>query len=347
MIFLKGKASILVDFHPLFAKKLFLASIISMNMPYEMLAFYRFTPIKNPRNVIKEFKDFFESLKMGPAKGRVYISEEGINGQMSVHAEDLSAAKRYLSSIIGLCDMPIKTQSYSTHGFEKLIIKYRKYLVGIKAPVNLTLKGEYLSPKEWKKTLEDENDILIVDGRNDYEWEVGHFKGAEKPPCKTFRDFPGYIQKIKKEHGTDKKVLMSCTGGIRCELLSSMMKEEGFDNVYQLEGGVINYGNTMGSDQWKGRLFVFDDRMATPLKKGENPEPISACHTCDTLSDTHYNCANMDCNKLFLACPSCIEKRQGCCSEGCRSAPRLRKFNAKAGNLPFRKWYKYFEDKSA
>jgi len=296
-----------------------------MPINFLMLAFYKFAPIEAPKVLIKEFKSFFEKLG---AKGRVYISEEGINGQMSVHKDDLEEAKAYLNQMKGFEEMPIKLQPNSVHGFEKLIIKYREHLVGLKDPVDLSIKGEYLKPEEWKELLESDEDKIVIDGRNDYEWEVGHFKGAEKPPCKTFRDFPEYIQKIKEKHGTDKKVMMSCTGGIRCELLSSMMIKEGFSNVYQLEGGVINYGNTVGSEGWDGKLFVFDD-------------------TCNAKSDTYYNCANMDCNKLFLACASCIDAHQGCCSEKCMTAPRVRVYEPSKGNLPFRKWYRYFEDKSA
>lgn len=315
-----------------------------MTMNFLMLAFYKFTPLEAPKALIKNFKCFFENLG---AKGRVYISEEGINGQMSVCKEDLEKAKAYLNQIKGLEKMSVKLQPNAVHGFEKLIIKYREHLVGLKDPVDLSIKGDYLSPEDWKALLESNEDKIVIDGRNDYEWEVGHFKGAEKPPCRTFRDFPDYIKEIKEKHGTNKKVMMSCTGGIRCELLSSMMIKEGFSEVYQLEGGVINYGNTVGSDGWEGKLFVFDDRMAVPLEANKEPEPISSCSSCDAKTDTYYNCANMDCNKLFLACPDCIEAHQGCCSEECMNAPRLRAFEPEKGNRPFRKWYRYFQDKSA
>lgn len=313
-------------------------------MQYLMLAFYKFTSIDAPGALIKEFKSFFENLD---SRGRVYISEEGINGQMSIHTNELDATRAYLNQIKGLEQMQIKLQPNTVHGFEKLTVKYREHLVGLTDPVDLSVKGEYLSPEDWKALLESDEDKIVIDGRNDYEWEVGHFKGAEKPPCKTFRDFPDYIKEIKEKHGTGKKVMMSCTGGIRCELLSSMMIKEGFSKVYQLEGGVINYGNTVGSEGWDGKLFVFDDRMAVPLEASKEPKAISTCATCEEKSDTYFNCANMDCNKLFLACPSCIDSHQGCCSSQCMDAPRVRDYEPSKGNLPFRKWYRYFQDKSA
>ena len=127
---------------------------------------------------------------------------------------------------------------------------------------------------------------------------------------------------------------MYCTGGIRCELYSALLKKEGFENVYQLDGGVIAYGQQEGNRHWKGKLFVFDERLAIPIDE-QKASPIAHCAFCKVSCDTYYNCANMDCNDLFIACSSCIEERKGACSDECYSAPRLRPFDARLGNKPF------------
>lgn len=313
-----------------------------MEKPYVMLAFYGFHPISDPQMLIKKYKTFFHAIG---GKGRTYISEEGINGQMSVHNKSLEAALAFIRAEPGYEELPVKCHAYKEHGFEKLIVKYRAQIVALDKKVDMTKRGEHMSPEQWAQTLESDEDYLLLDVRNDYEWEIGHFKGAERPPCTTFREFPNYAKALKEKYGTKKKVLMACTGGIRCEPFSALMKEEGFDEVYQLDGGMINYGNTVGSKHWEGRLFVFDDRMAVPLVEGENPEPIAQCSFCDAKCDTYYNCSNMDCNALFLACAACHAERKGTCSSPCTEAPRLREIDPNVGNLPFRKWYKYLGEK--
>jgi len=178
---------------------------------------------------------------------------------------------------------------------------------------------------------------VIIDVRNAYESEIGHFEGAHLPKLGTFRQFPEYARELKQDYDPEStKVMMYCTGGIRCELYSALMKKEGFVNVVQLEGGVINYGLNEGNEQWRGKLFVFDDRLAVPID-GKEAETISSCRQCSEPSDTYYNCANMDCNELFLSCPSCAEAFLGCCSQLCQSAPRLRSFIKTDRPKPFRK----------
>ena len=140
--------------------------------------------------------------------------------------------------------------------------------------------------------------------------------------------------------------MMYCTGGIRCESYSALLKKEGFEQVYQLDGGVINYGLEEGNKHWKGRLFVFDDRLSVPISEEGQETLISHCHQCDTPTDVYYNCANMDCNALFLSCPTCAEKLAGCCSAECVEAPRVRPFEKKERPKPFRKWCGCFAPKA-
>lgn len=189
--------------------------------------------------------------------------------------------------------------------------------------------------------LEKKEERILIDVRNDYEWKVGHFEGSELPNCSTFREFKEYTEELKNRIDPEKTpVMMCCTGGIRCEIYSAYMKERGFQNVYQLDGGIINYGLKEGSKHWLGKLFVFDDRMTVPISDEEAPV-ISSCAHCGTACDDYYNCANMDCNTLFLCCPECLQKQKGCCKETCQEAPRVRPLEHQNAHKPFRKKYRY------
>jgi len=276
--------------------------------------------------MVKDHKKLLESLE---AKGRIYISEDGINGQMSIeenHAETYLAALRK-----DFPDLDVKIDPHPEHAFAKLTVKYRKQLAALDKPIDITKTGTHLSPQQWKDMLENPpEDMTLLDVRNDYEWEVGHFEGADLPPLKNFRDFPDYVKTLKKG-----PVMMYCTGGIRCEIFSAYMKEEGVDEIYQLDGGVIKYGKEVGNDHWKGKLFVFDDRMVVPIAPGNSN--ISTCKHCGELSSTYYNCANMDCNDLFLSCQKCNSSMKGCCSNKCIEAPRVRAYQTEENPKPFRK----------
>jgi len=303
---------------------------------YCVLAYYSFQPVQDAKKEVLEHKKFLENLD---ARGRIYISEEGINGQMSISNEDLDAYTDWLKPRFP--DMPIKIHEYPEHAFEKLKIKYRNQIVALDCGVDMSLTGDHVSPEKWKEMLEAQDDHVVIDVRNDYEWEVGHFDGAITPPLKTFREFRQYAKDLQTEiDPKNTKVMMYCTGGIRCELYSSLLKENGIENVYQLDGGVINYGLKEGSKHWLGKLFVFDDRMTVPISDEETPI-ISQCHQCNAPTDDYYNCANMDCNHLFLCCKDCLEKLNGCCKEECMEAPRVRPFEHQNAHKPFRKRYHY------
>lgn len=310
------------------------------DQPYDVLAFYRFTPIENPHHEVETHKEFFEGRNL---TSRIYISEQGINGQMSGIREDAQAYIEWMHANPLFADMPFKIHPYHENVFPRQTIKYRKQLVALDEEVDLSQIGEHLSPTDWKALLEKEERPVLLDVRNDYEWEVGRFNGAVCPPCETFREFREYAKKLKKEVNPDTTpVMMYCTGGIRCELYSSLLMKEGFKKVYQLDGGVINYGLKAGTDHWLGKLFVFDDRLTVPISDKEAPV-IGQCYHCQTPNESYYNCANMDCNRLFLCCPDCLKQYQGCCQTDCQTAPRLRPFHQQDAHKPFRKWYHYFQ----
>lgn len=317
-------------------------SNISTDPQYFVLAYYLFTQIPDPQKEIAAHKDFFKNRNL---TSRIYISEQGINGQMSGIKEDAEAYMQWMHANPLFESIPFKIHPYHENVFPRKTIKYRKQLVALDEEVDLSQIGDHVSPSEWKALLEGEEKPLLLDVRNEYEWEVGRFEGAICPPCDTFREFRDYAQNLKSEVDPEKKaVMMYCTGGIRCELYSSLLIKHGFKKVYQLDGGVINYGLKQGSDHWLGKLFVFDDRLTVPIAEEATPV-IGACYHCNTPMEAYYNCANMDCNRLFLCCQECLKEFQGCCCFGCQSAPRVRPYHQQDAHKPFRKWYHYFKEK--
>lgn len=303
---------------------------------YSVLAFYEIVHIDNPQAVVKAWKRFLQSCD---ATARIYLSEDGINAQMSISDADYPRFEKWLRSDKRFAKTDVKVHTSKEHAFPKLTVKYREQLVALDKEVDRKLNGTYLTPKEWTQAIKErDDDTLILDIRNDYEWDVGHFEGAERPNFKTFREFPKYAEELKKRVDPKKtKVMMSCTGGIRCEYFSPLMKEMGFENVYQLKGGVIRYGLEEGQGVWEGNLFVFDDRMVVPIDDAGEGEVISSCTFCNEPTDHYYNCANMDCNKLYLSCASCAGERDGCCSTVCHTTGRVRPFTNDVQNKPYRK----------
>jgi UPF0176 protein len=312
-------------------------------LSYQILAYYHFTQIHDPYHEVEVHKAFCEKRDIF---ARVYISEKGINGQMSASHQAAVEYIEWMRSHPSFQGIEFKVEPYHEHVFPKLIIKYRKQLVALDIDVDTKNGGQYVTPQQWREMLENDDDRVLLDVRNDYEWKVGRFKDAELPTCGTFRDFQTYAEELKTRVDAKKTpVMMYCTGGIRCEVYSAYLKTLGIENIYQLHGGIINYGVKEGSKHWQGKLFVFDDRMTTPISN-EKTEVIGSCHHCNTPSENYYNCANMNCNYLFLSCSSCLEKYKGCCKDECCTSPKLRPFHHQNPHKPFRKWYTYFKEHS-
>ena len=308
---------------------------------YWILAYYYFTPIKDPMQEVNLHKAFFDKHDV---MCRIYISEQGINGQMSTSPAVANAYMAWMHDRSEFQQLTFKKQAYHEHVFPRMTIKYRKHLVAFDESVDLSKRGQHVSPEQWKNMMEQRDNCILLDVRNEYEWKVGHFNGAELPKCETFREFSEYADKLKETVDHQKTpVMMYCTGGIRCELYSSILMEKGFENVYQLDGGVINYGQKQGNSHWLGKLFVFDDRLAVPICEEESPV-VGTCHHCQKPDDHYYNCANMDCNSLFLCCPNCLQQYAGCCQSDCMKVQNLRPFHQQNAHKPFRRWYHYKND---
>jgi UPF0176 protein len=312
---------------------------------YQVVLYYNFTPLDPARLEIfcRIHRRTCASLNL---LGRVFIASEGINGTLAGLPEDIESYKKYLWSIPGFEQTEFKQESCDVLPFERLSVRIRPEIVALKSPQPITQKigGEgYLEPHDWRKALESpDKDYILIDVRNNYESRIGRFKGAVAPDVENFYDFP---QWLKNENiDKNKKVLMYCTGGIRCEKFSTYMKQEGFKEIYQLHGGIINYAHKEGGKHFEGKCFVFDDRMAVEVNPEESG-PISRCAISGVPCDTYINCANMECNKLFLCAPEAALKMEGCCSEECKRSPRRRPLNMENLYKPFRRWYKYFEQK--
>ncbi len=304
-------------------------------MDYFVLAYYALTPLDDPHSDVVRHQDFFRTRDL---KGRIYISEQGINGQMSGSAAAAQEYMQWLHSDPRFSNVSFKVHPAKEHAFPKATIKYRRQLVALDCDVEIENRAEPLSSAAWSQMLEAKDpDTLVLDVRNTYESAVGHFEGAELPPIETFREFPAYAKQLRETRDPKRtKLLMYCTGGIRCEFYSALLKQEGFEQVYQLDGGVIQYGLDEGQKHWKGKLFVFDDRLVVPISNQEAP-PIAQCTGCGASTDVYYNCANADCNALFVSCVDCVKQRRGCCCAACMESGRVRPLLEPENPKPFRK----------
>ena len=282
------------------------------------LSFYQYAHIGNP----KLFRDYL-FLHWNPLEvlGRIYVAYEGINGQLSVPAKNFEAFKTTLDEITFLKGIRINIAvEHDLKSFLKLTIKVRKKIVadGLNdATFDVTKKGIHVNAKRFNALLADPNTIC-VDMRNHYESEIGHFKGAITPNVDTFRESLPIIEKDLTAHKEDKNLLMYCTGGIRCEKASAYFKHKGFKNVFQLEGGIIEYTRQVKDEQLEnqflGKNFVFDERRAERISE----DIIAKCHHCGAPADSHINCQNEACHLLFIQCAACQEKMNSCCSEACK-----------------------------
>jgi len=287
------------------------------------LSFYQYAQIGNPQL----FRDYlFIHWDRLDVLGRIYVAHEGINAQLSVPAKRFEQFKAQLKTITFLKEVRLNIAiEQNNKSFLKLTIKVRKKIVadGLEdSSFDVTKKGKHVSAEEFNQLLEDENTICL-DMRNHYESEIGHFKNAVTPDVDTFRESLPLIEEDFAAHKEDKNLLMYCTGGIRCEKASAYFKHKGFKNVYQLEGGIIEYARQVKSlgveNKFVGKNFVFDERRGERISE----EVIAQCHQCGAPCDTHVNCANEACHLLFIQCSACQEKMSQCCSTACQEIIEL------------------------
>ena len=287
------------------------------------ISFYKYTRIDNTSIFRNHLFIQWNTLDV---LGRIYVANEGINAQLSVPAENFESFKTHLDSISFLENVRLNIAiEQDNKSFLKLKVKVRKKIVadGLDDETfDVTNKGIHVGAAEFNALIEDP-DTVLVDMRNHYESEIGHFKNAITPDVDTFRDSLDIIEEDLKDHKEDKKLVMYCTGGIRCEKASAYYKHKGFKQVYQLEGGIIEYARQVENknleNKFKGKNFVFDHRRGERISN----DIISQCHQCGKPCDTHENCANEACHLLFIQCEECKSQMDNCCSTECQEIHNL------------------------
>lgn len=290
--------------------------------PRKTISFYKYFPIPEPQRFRDELYSTLNALNVF---GRIYVAHEGINAQISVPESNFNSFCDFINAHEQLQGVRLNVAvDDDGKSFWVLKIKVREKIVadGIADPdFDMSRKGRYVNAEEFNK-LTDDPSTIVVDMRNHYEYEVGHFKNAIEVPSDTFREqLPMSAEMLKSD--SDKNIIMYCTGGIRCEKASAYLLHRGFKNVFHLEGGIINYANTVKKEglpnKFVGKNFVFDDRLGERVTN----DVIAHCHQCGKPADNHTNCKNEACHLLFIQCDECAEKYSGCCSSECAEVYQL------------------------
>ncbi|WP_350301614.1 rhodanese-related sulfurtransferase [Peribacillus frigoritolerans] len=291
--------------------------------PYRVLLYYLYVPIENHEEFAAEHLAACKALEL---KGRILVASEGINGTVSGTIEQTDKYMDMMKSDPRFADIVFKIDEAEGHAFKKMHVRPRNELVTLRLEddINPTqTTGKYLSPKEFFEQMQDENTI-VLDARNDYEFDLGHFRGAIKPEITNFRELPEWVRE-NKEMFEGKKILTYCTGGIRCEKFSGWLVEEGFEDVSQLHGGIATYGKDpeVQGELWDGQMYVFDERIAVPINQKEHVivgRDIYSGEPCER----YVNCANPECNKKILCSEENEHKHMRSCTHECRVHPRNR-----------------------
>ncbi|CAL0312325.1 unnamed protein product [Lupinus luteus] len=347
---------------------------------YVVVNFYHFLFIKDPHAEVHKHLSFLH-LQGLDIHGRIYLNEQGINAQFSGPSKDALEYLNWLREDNRFSDILVQiSPSENGHAFPKLKLRYKPTLVQCQGGISHlplldpSARAIPLAPSEWKNKLEaiNKTDVIseehpnrnniILDVRNGYEWDVGHFHGAQRPNVDCFKNTSfglseeeitasDPLSNVDKEKAN---ILMYCTGGIRCDVYSTILRQQGFQNLYTLKGGISHYLKNEGTAEWVGNLFVFDSRLALPpsmfhpqatteaeMTQVSGDDKFAKCYICcsEVTELRHRNCANLDCNLLFLCCRKCVKELRGCCCLSCTTAPRLRP--VLNGERRYKKWHIY------
>lgn len=288
---------------------------------YRVLLFYKYVTVEEPEKFRDEHLQFcFENN----IRGRVFIAGEGINGTVSGRIEDIKNYKTHLRSCPEFADIWFKEDEADEHAFLKTHVRVKREIVSSGLEVSLANGGKRLKPEELKKFYEEEKDFVIIDTRNTYESQIGKFKNAVTPEMDTFRDWKEIALQLKEQY-KDKTVVTYCTGGIRCEKASAYLVEQGFKDVYQLEGGIVTYQKQYPDTFWEGSVFVFDERRITNDNSKKELKHVGSCYYCGEPASYYINCHNQNCDKLLVTCYECKYENDYCCSDECRESNNKRK----------------------
>lgn len=293
-------------------------------MDYQVLLYYKYVEIENPQAFRDEHFELCSNLDL---RGRILVATEGMNGTVSGTVEQTEKYIEFMRNDSRFSDMIFKIEKSEGHAFKKLKVKVKPEIVNLSLEEDLDpnkVTGKHLSPKEFLESMQQE-DVIILDARNTYEYDLGHFRGAIRPDIETFRELPKWVEENLSEH-KDKKILTYCTGGIRCEKFSGFLVKEGFQDVSQLDGGIITYGYDPEAKGalWDGKCYVFDERIAVPVNRTGEETVVGKCYHCEKPEERYVKCGNPECNKHLLLCEECEHEHYRSCSQECKDHPHNR-----------------------
>ncbi len=286
---------------------------------FHTLLYYKIVDIKNPAKEVEMHKEICVALGL---KGRILIGDYGINGNIGGTKESIELYRSYMNQHKMYKNIDFKEHTSEFLPFPKLRVRYRDEIITteIKDAIDWTKRGKYVDRDTFHQWLTRGEEMILIDMRNDYEYDIGRFKNAIRPPVSYFRDLKNVMNFYDQFKG--KKIVMYCTGGVRCEPATALFVAYGFDRnqVYHLEGGIVKYAEKYGNEGFfEGKCFTFDDRMALRVNHTDTEEIVGKCLLCGVACDTYRNCIHKECNKLFIGCDVCYARLHGACSEACET----------------------------
>ncbi len=289
---------------------------------YSILLYYCYTKIEDPQQFREDHHFYCLDLDL---RGRIIVATEGLNGTVSGLRHHCEKYMDHVKSDPRFGKIEFKVEPYHQHAFQKLNVRVKPEIVNVGLPhIDPTRQtGKYVEPQELEAFMDQQN-VVMLDVRSNYEHKLGKFKGAITLDMENFREFPQKLEEL--ESLKNKTIVTYCTGGIKCEKASSFLLDAGFENVYQLHGGIIKYGIEAGGKDFDGKCYVFDNRISASVNR-VNPTNLSRCYICDAECDRMINCANPTCNKHLPICLTCGEKFQGACSTVCQRHPERRPYD--------------------
>lgn len=288
---------------------------------YKVISFYKYINVDDPESLAKEH---LEWCMQNGIKGKIYLAKEGINGSVFGDNEVTENYINHLRSYKIFEDVWFKETHTDEIAFSKMHVRVKSEIVNSGLyDTSLDNSAPKLTPEQLLKFYEDKKDFVIVDARNWYESKIGRFKNAITPHITHFREWPKVAESLKEYK--DKTIVTYCTGGIRCEKASAYLREHGFKDVYQIDGGILNYIQQFPDTFWEGGMFVFDDRKVVEPNTKEELKYTSNCHFCGKPTAYHINCHNIDCDKIIVCCHDCKIENEYCCSDECRASENKRK----------------------
>lgn len=280
------------------------------------ISFYKFVSLTNLKTLRENLLTYCREHNI---KGKILIAEEGINGMIAGEKNKIENFKNYITNFEEFSDLFFKQHQSLKQGYKKMFVKIKSEIITFNKPISLERRGKHLNPQKLQEMYENNEDFAIIDMRNDFEYDIGHFKNAIKLNTQQFSQLPEEIERIK-EKIKNKPIVTYCTGGIRCEKGTAYLKELGFEDVYQLDGGIINYGEKIGDNYWEGKCFVFDTRGAVEIDPQKQQDNYSQCRICFVPEDKCHRCP--ECGEEFIMCDECTKLIENCCSKFCRNKQR-------------------------